>query len=31
MQQAASLEEIAATMENLNSNVKVIDDYVQQL
>lgn len=31
MQQAASLEEIVATMENLNSNVKVIDDYVQQL
>ena len=31
MQQAASLEEIAATMENLNTNVKVIDDYVQQL
>lgn len=31
MQQAASLEEIAATMENLNGNVKVIDDYVQQL
>lgn len=31
MQQAASLEEIAATMENLNANVKVIDDYVQQL
>lgn len=31
MQQAASLEEIAATMQNLNANVKVIDDYVQQL
>lgn len=31
MQQAASLEEIAATMHNLNANVKVIDDYVQQL
>ena len=31
MQQAASLEEIVATMENLNSNVKVIDEYVQQL
>lgn len=31
MQQAASLEEIAATMENLNGNVKVIDEYVQQL
>lgn len=31
MQQAASLEEIVATMENLNANVKVIDDYVQQL
>ena len=31
MQQAASLEEIAATMQNLNANVKGIDDYVQQL
>ena len=31
MQQAASLEEVAATMDSLNANVKVIDDYVQQL
>jgi len=31
MQQAASLQEIAASMDNLNSNVKVIDDYIQQL
>ena len=31
MQQAASLEEIAASMDDLNSNVKVIDDYMKQL
>ena len=31
MQQAASLQEIAASMDNLNSNVKVIDDYMKQL
>lgn len=31
MQQVTSLEEISATMESLNFNVKVIDDYVQQL
>ena len=30
-QQAASLEEIAATIENLNENVKVIASYIQQL
>lgn len=31
MQQAASLEEIAASMDDLNSNVRVIDDYMKQL
>ena len=31
MQQAASLEEIAASMDTLNSNVKVIEDYIHQL
>ena len=31
MQQAASLQEIAASMDNLNANVKVIDDYMKQL
>ena len=31
MQQAASLQEIAASMDTLNSNVKVIEDYIQQL
>ncbi len=31
MMQAASLEEIAASVDDLNSNVKVIDDYIQQL
>lgn len=31
IQQAASLEEIAATIENLNANVKVIASYIQQL
>lgn len=31
MQQAASLQEIAASMDNLNSNVKVIDDYMKQM
>ena len=31
MQQAASLQEIAASMDDLNSNVKVIDDYMRQL
>lgn len=30
-QQAASLEEIAATIENLNANVKVIENYIKQL
>ena len=30
-QQAASLQEIAATIENLNSNVKVIESYIKQL
>lgn len=30
-QQAASLEEIAATIENLNDNVKVIESYIKQL
>lgn len=30
-QQAASLQEIAATIENLNANVKVIASYIQQL
>ena len=30
-QQAASLQEIAATIENLNENVKVIASYIQQL
>lgn len=30
-QQAASLQEIAATVENLNANVKVIAAYIQQL
>ena len=30
-QQAASLEEIAATIENLNSDVKVIESYIKQL
>jgi methyl-accepting chemotaxis protein len=31
MQQAASLEEIAASMDTLNSNVKVIENHIQQL
>lgn len=31
MQQAASLQQIAASMDDLNSNVKVIDDYMRQL
>jgi len=31
MQQAASLQEIAASMDTLNSNVKVIADYIYQL
>jgi len=30
-QQAASLEEIAATIENLNGDVKVIENYIKQL
>lgn len=30
-QQAASLQEIAATIENLNENVKVIESYIKQL
>lgn len=30
-QQAASLQEIAATIENLNSNVKVIESYINRL
>ncbi|MBR2408320.1 MAG: hypothetical protein IKB07_05125 [Lachnospiraceae bacterium] len=30
-QQAASLQEIAATIENLNANVKVIESYIKQL
>jgi len=30
-QQAASLEEIAATIQNLNANVKVIESYIKQL
>ncbi len=30
-QQAASLEEIAATIQNLNANVKVIENYIKQL
>lgn len=30
-QQAAALEEISATMENLNENVKVIEEYIKQL
>ena len=30
-QQAASLQEIAATIENLNANVKVIASYIQKL
>ncbi|MDD6035966.1 MAG: methyl-accepting chemotaxis protein [Lachnospiraceae bacterium] len=30
-QQAASLEEIAATIENLNENVKVIESYIKRL
>ena len=30
-QQAASLEEIAATIQNLNANVKVIENYIMQL
>lgn len=31
MQQAAALQEIAASMDELNSNVKVVDDYMKQL
>ena len=30
-QQAASLEEIAATIQNLNANVKVIENFIKQL
>ena len=30
-QQAASLQEIAATIQNLNANVKVIESYIKQL
>ena len=30
-QQAASLQEIAATIQNLNANVKVIENYIMQL
>lgn len=30
-QQAAALQEIAATMENLNANVKVIESYIKNL
>lgn len=30
-QQAAALQEIAATIENLSANIKVIETYVQQL
>jgi len=31
IQQAAALEEIAATMDTLNTNIKVIESYVKQL
>lgn len=31
IQQAAALQEISATMENLNANIKVIESYVMQL
>ena len=30
-QQAASLEEIAATIQNLNADMKVIENYIKQL